>query len=94
MRNGEQRQAASFPKSKTAMVAVHKTPSPSSEPPSSPRVQPQSALPLLEILVRTRLGKAAGLLTLGTESPTSPITQDETANRLQYADQHYSDITD
>lgn len=68
MRNGEQRQAASFPKSKTAVVAVHKTPSSSSEHPSSPCVQPQSAQPL-EILVRTRLGKAAGPLMLGTESP-------------------------
>lgn len=82
-----------FRKVKLLRWLCTKPPYPSSKPPSSPCVQPQSAQPLLEILVRTRLGKAAGLLLLGSESPTSPITKDESANRLQYADQHYIDIT-
>lgn len=64
-------------------------------PPSSPCLQPQSAQPLLEILVQTRLRKVAGCSCWDFLHGTSllqergPITQDETANTLQCADQHY-----
>lgn len=62
MRNEEQRQAARFPKNKTAVVAVYGPPPLLQNPQSNPFLQPQSAMLLLEILVQTRLRKALGCL--------------------------------